>query len=338
MYASVMCQVVENLPYLPEPNWGLCPRRALETVVDKAKQTLHVNFLVGCEVEFEIMKASEEGGFVPYSRGMGNYQVTSYRDPCFVHIEEAVETLLDAGVKIEAFHGEGLRGQYEIALGPLPPVQAVDQLLMVHDTLKHIFARHGLVATMSPRPVPLRRQSSGQHTHISINPPRNEESFLASMLNRLPQLCAFGLPYGLSYERVKPVFAGNIVSWGTEDRNVPIRKIKAGHWEVRCIDATANMYLTLAALLSAGMIGCVKREPLLLKDTGINTQCDETGGEMLPQSIDEALNRLEMTFEELEATMESKIIRHYLRVKKRDASLFQDMGSQAARDLMTEIF
>ncbi|KAL7907063.1 hypothetical protein GGI35DRAFT_457594 [Trichoderma velutinum] len=338
LYASVMCQVIQHVPSLPQPNWDLCPRRALETVVEKAKQTLHTGFLVGLEVEFEIMKATEGGGFVPYSTSLGNCVVSAYRDPCFAYIEEAIEAMLDAGVKIDAFQSEGRRGQYEIALGPLPPVQAVDQLILVQDTLKHIFARHGLVATMSPRPLPSRRQSSGQHAHISINPPHNEESFLAGMLHRLPQLCAFGLPYEISYERVKPVFAGNIVAWGTEDRTVPIRKVKAGHWEFRSLDATANMYLALAAILSAGMIGCVKKEPLLLKDSGIEVQADNKCGEMLPQSIDEALDRLDTTFEELEAMMESKIIRHYLEVKRYEASLVRDMGSQAARDLLIELF
>ncbi|KAK4076964.1 uncharacterized protein Triagg1_3931 [Trichoderma aggressivum f. europaeum] len=338
LYASVMCQVVKHVPYLPQPNWDLCPRRALEAVVEKAKRTLHVDFLVGFEVEFEIMKATDEGGYIPYAKSLGNFVVSSYRDPCFAYIEEAVVALMDAGAKIDAFQSEGKRGQYEITLGPLHPVQAVDQLILVHDTLKHIFARHGLVATMSPRPLPSRRQSSGQHAHISINPPHDEESFLAGMLQRLPQLCAFGLPYEISYERVKPVFAGNMVSWGTEDRTVPIRKVKAGHWEFRSLDATANMYLALAAILSAGMIGCVKKEPLLLKDSGINTEADGKFGEMLPQSIDEALGRLEMTFEELEVMMESKIIRHYLQVKKYEASLVRDMGTQAARDILIELF
>ncbi|KAL7956818.1 hypothetical protein V8C34DRAFT_325829 [Trichoderma compactum] len=300
LYASVMCQVVQHVPYLPQPNWDLCPTRALETVMEKAKQTLHVDLLVGLEVEFEIMKATDEGGGI---------------------------VVMDAGVKIDAFQSEGNRGQYEIALGPLPPAQAVDQSILVQDTLKHIFARHGLVATMSSRPLP------------SINPPHREESFLAGMLQRLPQLCAFGLPYEISYERVKPVFAGNnMVSWGTEDRTVPIRKVKAGHWEYRSLDATANTYLALAAILSAGMIGCVNKEPLLLKDSGIDTEADNKCGEMLPQSIDEALNRLEETFEELEAMMESKIIRHYLQVKKYEASLVRNMGTQAARDLLIELF
>lgn len=338
MYASVMCQVIEHLPHLTEPNKNLCPRRALETVVEKVSQSLQAVFLVGFEVEFEIMKAVEKGGFVPYSTGLGSFAVSALRDSCFVHVEEAVEALLDAGVKIDAFQGEGRRGQYEIALGELPPVQAVDQLVLVHDTLKQVFARHGLVATMSPRPVASRRQSSGQHAHISINPPHNEESFLAGILHRLPQLCAFCLPYEISYERVQPRFAGSTVAWGTEDRSVPIRKIKAGHWEVRCIDATANMYLALAAILSAGMIGCVKKEPLLLQDTGKYPQADLDCGEMLPQSIDEALNRLDTTFEELEAMMESKIIRHYLYVKKEESSLIRDMGSQAARELIVEVF
>ncbi len=123
------------------------------------------------------------------------------------------ETLLASGVKIDAFQTEGRRGQYELTLGCLPPLAAVDQLILVHDTLKRIFGRHGLMATMSPRPVQSRRQSTGQHTHLSINPPEMEDHFLAGLLRRLPEMCAFCLPYQISYERVQPYLAGDLVAW-----------------------------------------------------------------------------------------------------------------------------
>ncbi|PWI65251.1 hypothetical protein PCL_07301 [Purpureocillium lilacinum] len=338
LYASVMCSVAEQTPWTPGSNMNLCPRRALEEVVRKATEALQVNFLVGFEVEFEIMKATSDGNFVPYSVGLGNFAVSGLRDPCYVYVEEVVQSLLQAGVKIEAFHTEGRRGQYEIALGPLPPIQAVDQLVIVHDTIKHLFARQGLLATMSPRPVALRRQSTGQHTHISINPPGREESFLAGILLRLPQLCAFCLPYELSYERIQPCFAGTVVAWGTENPWVPVRKIQAGHWEIRCVDATANMYLALAAILSAGMLGCLNREPLLWQDTSFEGQAIPSSGTSMPRTINEALALLEKSSQELEEVMGSEAIRHYLRVKKAEASELRDMGSQEARKLLVELF
>ncbi|KAL3952762.1 hypothetical protein ACCO45_012705 [Purpureocillium lilacinum] len=336
-YASVMCRVFEQTPWKPGPNASLCPRQGLANVIKKATEALQVDFLVGFEVEFEIMKPTADGDHVPCSAGLGNFAVSGLRDPCYVHVEEAIQTLLQAGVKIEAFQSEGRRGQYEIALGPLPPVRAVDQLVLVHDTIKHIFTRQGLVATMSPRPVALRRQSTGQHTHISISPPEKEELFLAGILLRLPQLCALCLPYELSYERIQPCFAGTVVAWGTENPWVPVRKIHAGHWEIRCVDATANMYLSLAAVLSAGILGCLNEEALQWPDTSFDVQAIPSNGTTMPRTLHNALALLQENSQELEDMMCSQVITHYLRVKKAEASHLRKMGPQETRKLLVEL-
>lgn len=338
LYANVMCQVVEYAPARPGPNWNFCPRRALETVVKKAAEAFQIHFLVGFEVEFEVMKANADGNLVPYSTGYGRFCVGGLRDPCWEYVEEAAFALMEAGVEIDALQTEGRRGQYEFSLGCLPPLAAVDQLILVHDTLKRIFNSHGLVVTMSPRPVQSRRQSTGQHTHISINPPNLEDHFLAGLLQRLPQLCAFCLPYPISYERVQPYLAGHLVGWGTENRVVPIRKIRAGHWEIRCVDATANMYLTLAALFAAGLQGCIKKEPLLWPDTGIAEDPWPKKAESLPCNLDAALDRLEGKHQELESLMGATVIQHYLRVKRVEAAKLREMNTEEVRQLMNELF
>lgn len=86
------------------------------------------------------------------------------------------------------------------------------------------------------------------------------------------------------------------MSWGTEIRDVPIRKIKAGHWEVRCADGTANMYLGLASILGAGLLGVHDSLELTMKDVqqslGKTTAAErrEMGiTEKLPLSLKEAL-------------------------------------------------
>jgi glutamine synthetase len=56
----------------------------------------------------------------------------------------------------------------------------------------------------------------------------------------LPALCAFSMPNFDSYHRLRG-FRGTVgtwVGWGTEDKNVAIRKIseRTGYWEIRCAD------------------------------------------------------------------------------------------------------
>ncbi|PHH88173.1 hypothetical protein CDD83_7880 [Cordyceps sp. RAO-2017] len=299
-----------------------------------------LDLLVGFEVEFEVFRADAGGRLVPHSAGLGTSACAGLRDPSFAQVEEAMQALLEAGVGLEVVHAEGARGQYEFVLGPRPPLEAVDELVLVQDTLKRVFGRHGLVATMFPRPLPARFQSNGQHTHLSIGRPELEQRFLAGLLARLPGLCAVCMPFDLSYERARPRLAGDVVAWGTEDRSVPVRRIKPGHWEIRPVDATANMYLALAALLSAGLAGCVNDEPLLLPDTAAEPDPDAPAarGPPLPTSLDEALDRLAEIAPELEAIMQSRVLQNFLGLKRAEAFKLRAMGDDEARCFLTQLF
>lgn len=55
-----------------------------------------------------------------------------------------VDELMAAGVRVQGFRSEGNLGQYEIALGPLPPMQAVDELLLTSNIIKSTVARHNV--------------------------------------------------------------------------------------------------------------------------------------------------------------------------------------------------
>jgi len=109
------------------------------------------------------------------------------------------------------------------------------------------------------------------HAHISLNSrtltdadlQSAQMSFMASVLQHLPALCAFTMPQAVSYQRVADDAwtGGTWVAWGTQNREVPLRRVPvigkgAGdRWEVRCLDGMANMYLALGAILGAGRAG-----------------------------------------------------------------------------------
>lgn len=120
-YATVMCSVIVRTPMDPTLCQSLCPRKALVDVVNEAAGRFGIHFLVGLEVEFEVMKISD-GNMVPMSSSFGRYAIDGLMDPCYQYVEEAVQELLDAGVSIQTIQSEGARGQYELSLGPLPPM------------------------------------------------------------------------------------------------------------------------------------------------------------------------------------------------------------------------
>ncbi len=319
----------------------LCPRQALQRMLGQARDAYDLDFLVGFEVEFLIVKRdAETKKLAPHSRGLGHFAVSGLRDDSFQQVAECIHILRDQGVLFDDFHTEGCRGQYEIALSPLPPMQAIDQLVLVHDTLKNVFSRHGCTVTMSPKPVASDWDVNGQHMHVSLEParPEIEEHFLAGILGRLPSLCAFWLPQDMSYERMRPYLAGDAVCWGTQCRLAPIRKIKSSHWEFRCIDATANMYAGLAALLAAGLLGIEGKEPLTWPDLGALESEPKVLGDALPRSLDASLHHLDFNSSGLDTMLGRVMVDHYLQMKRYENTRIKEMDLEVVRELFAEIF
>ncbi|KAJ6785665.1 hypothetical protein PWT90_00958 [Aphanocladium album] len=339
--ATVMCGL-EHLPPGLAANNDRCPRHALERVMAQAHSLFGLDLLIGFEVEFVILNEASRQG---YCQALGHHAVAGLRDPAYKHIKECVKHLTAQGVAIHNIHTEGVRGQYEITLGPLPPMQAVDQVLFVQDCIKEVFASHGYQATMSPKPFGGDLElATGQHFHISVhgkNATSIEESFLAGILNVLPGLCGICMPRQISYLRLGQYLAGDAVGWGTESRLVPVRKIQSCHWEMRCVDATANMYLAVASVIAAGLRGVNDQHPLTWPDLATHKVADGPLGslhEKLPEGILEALGSLEGTEYRLAPFLGRGILNHYLEVRQFEAEQMEDMELTEQLDLLNDIF
>lgn len=96
-----------------------------------ARDAWEMEFLIGSEVEFLVVKnCNTTKKLIPHSKGAGHFAVSGLRDETFQYVAHCVHILRDQGVLFDDFHTEGGRGQYVIALSPLPPNQAVDQLVL----------------------------------------------------------------------------------------------------------------------------------------------------------------------------------------------------------------
>lgn len=87
-----------------------------------------------------------------------------------------------------------------------------------------------------------------------------ERAFLQTLLAHLPALCALILPTYASYARVVDGIwsGGTYACWGTDNKDAPVRlcgPAGAHHFELKCVDATANPYLVLASVIAAGLEG-----------------------------------------------------------------------------------
>lgn len=98
-----------------------------------------------------------------------------------------------------------------------------------------------------------------------------QRSFLQSLLEHLPSLAAITLPTPLSYMRVQDGIrsGGTYACWGHDNRESLVRvagSLGNRRFEVRSVDGTASPYLTLAALLGAGMRGIYEGKELVIEE------------------------------------------------------------------------
>jgi len=220
-------------------------------------------------------------------------------------IEEIVDALSEMGIDIPQFHTESAPTQWEFPLPPSNPIKAVDCLYKARETICNIAKKHGLKATFYPRPYHT-APGSAMHAHFSINGPneivsKHSDSFLAGILAHLPSIMAFSLALEESYARVKTgIWSGSEwVTCGTQNREAPLRKCGSGHWELKTVDGTGNMYLSMAALLAAGIDGLRSNAELKQKDTLVDavTLSDEERRQhgittRLPNTLEKSLEAL----------------------------------------------
>jgi len=248
-------------------------------------------------------------------------------------LAEIVTSLSDMGIEVQQFHSESGQGQYEFVLAPQPPLLAVDSLIQARQVISQIAALHDLRATLYPEP--FSGIGTAAHVHISLDPPDQDlQFFVGGVLNHLPAICAFAMPEEVSYERVvdNSWTGGRWIAWGTQNREVPLRRVTHGRWEIRCLDGLANMYFALAAVLAAGSLAL--KSPLQdypQKDVPYNpSQLDEAGKasygivQKLPASLTEAMNALAADVP-LAGAMAEGLVKNFLAMKESEQRMLGEM-------------
>jgi glutamine synthetase len=334
--ASVMCYVSEGIGNM---GFRRCPRTILRNV---AKSGEDLGIKVGFELEFRCFNPD---GTSPEDCIASGSNSAAMRNLCWPIIEEIVKCLELSGIPVHQFHPEGTKGMFEISTGPLPIVRAVDDWIYTREAIKSMFFKHNVIATLHPSPT-TEHHGIGAHFHVSIAASEaTGDAFLAGILSRLPALCALSLPLETSYRRVNDFKSesGAWVAWGTQNRDVPIRKIEPGRWEVRCCDGAANMYLALAAFMAAGIHGAKAGSPLVWKDC---FGCPSSESEVwrtahgivkkLPMNLTESLQAMkESNWKEL--GMEDAATT-YVKIKERELITLPKLSEEDRRHIMIRNF
>ncbi|KAK5072904.1 hypothetical protein LTS08_007117 [Lithohypha guttulata] len=326
--ATVLCRFCNS----DESSFDLDAR----SVCQKAIESLNVagtDLRCGFELEFTLLGAQSgrTKDVSPFDRQWSSARALT--QPAVKFLKDVVQALDHSGIQVLQFHAEYGPGQYEVSTAPLPALDALDSYVVSKETVYSIAEQHNLRASFHPKPI-ADAPGSGAHVHFSISEKLKEEAAIAGILFHLSSICAFSLPTEVSYARVEDSgwAGGRWKAWGSENREVPLRKIAPGHWEFRVIDGTANMYLVLGAIALAAEDGISKNMSLSLRDCSYdpalltNDQRRELGiTERLPQSLSESLRSLELDTE-LRQGLFKPIVDNFLSSKRAEMDLLKKQG------------
>ena len=284
-YASV----ITNSYMLDGSRCRLDPRAILKDQEDRARK-LGYDPLFALEYEFgvfiadhDLMRAGRYRELKPWGHSYVNYDLVrggDYQD----FVAQFIERLASIGIGVASFVTEYGYGMYEFALTPKTPLEAADDAVRAKLHLREFCAERGLVATFMTRFQPPGKESAcGGHHHQSLwqggknafaaGPNKLTDlaqHYLAGMLKHLPDTHLLFRPTINSYRRFdRGAWSPEDASWGFENRTAAVRAIttptpEAARFEHRVPGADINPYLTVAAMLAAGLNGIegkLKLEP-----------------------------------------------------------------------------
>jgi glutamine synthetase len=238
---------------------------------------------------------------------------------------------------------------------------AADQQIAFRETVRAIALQHNLKASFLPK-IFADKAGSGCHLHLSLwqdgqNLLPNLEAdggtsevarrFIAGILHHLPALMALTTPSTNSYRRIRPHYwSGAFRCWGMDNREAAVRvpsnpeEISPTHFELKTLDASANPYLALGAVIAAGLDGvrhCLELGESVAVDPGRMSESERTtqGIELLPTNLGESIEQLSGDKVLLDA-LGPELAQAYLAVRKAEWEAMKDLELEEEVKLLLE--
>ncbi|KAF2001022.1 developmental protein-like protein fluG [Amniculicola lignicola CBS 123094] len=324
-----------------------CPRANLEVLINDLQFNHGITLLCGFEIEVTFLSRNPSSKDILYTPLTKNHAWGSLTTEDWLQLPflaEIVTSLDGMGIEVQQFHSEAGPGQYEFVLPPQAPLPAIDTLIQARQAVAQIAATHNLRATFHPQPFP--GIGTAAHAHVSLTPPdKDMQFFVGGVLKHLPAICAFSMPEAVSYGRVVDDHwaGGTWLAWGTQNRETPLRRIKNGRWEIRCLDGIANMYLALSSIFAAGLLGLKNgaeefaEKDLLYNPSLLTEEQRALHGvtEKMPLQFEQALSELEKDGE-LREMMADGLVGNFVVMKKSEQEMLLKMPEDERRVWLIE--
>lgn len=317
--------------------WG-DTREILKSVLGRAAQNGYL-CMVGAECEFYLFKTDENGEPTTVPFDNGGYLDVLPLDKGENVRREICLCLEDMGIKPEASHHEQGPGQNEIDFKFSDALNCADNLFTFKQAVKSIAARNGLFASFSPKPL-ADKSGSGLHINLSLSQngqnvfrlgtenSKESESFIAGILQKIPEITAFLNPLPNSYERLGSFEAPKYVTWSHGNRSqlirIPPAQGEKVRMELRSPDPSTNPYLAFALVISAGLYGIENNLPL---PESVNVDLYTADNSItdklvrLPQNMDDAL-KLAKKSEFIKSTLNENLLDKFIQMKTLELEAF----------------
>jgi glutamine synthetase len=266
---------------LDGPAAGVCPRRLLHRVIDRAA-AMGFDAYAALEYEFFMFDETPDSVREKQYRNLrnwtpGNFGYSVLRSTVHADFYEELMDLCERmDIPIESLHTETGPGVLEAAIAVDRIGQAADKGFLFKTFTKALAEQQGLMATFMAK---WSHHCSGQsgHIHLSLadrktgrnvfhdpaaehTMSRTQRHFAAGLQHYMPEFMAMYAQTINSYTRLVPGYWAPLeASLGIENRTTALRVIpgspKAQRIEVRIGSADANPYIALAAALGSGLLG-----------------------------------------------------------------------------------
>ena len=238
-------RVVQMLSGITHPDGTpfLCDTRRLLKKAASEAEKHGVKFTFGTEQEFYLFLLDENGKSTAIPCDDAGYMDIAPEDRGENVRRETCLTLEEMGISTESsFHEEG-PGQNEIDIPFAGALAAADNALTFQRVVKTVAHRNGLAADFSPKPL-ADFPGNGFHINMSLRPTADEADLshmIAGILQHYKELAVFLDPCEAAYDRLKDHSSQLI--------RIPAAIDGCRSAEMRCLDPTANPYLSFALII-----------------------------------------------------------------------------------------
>lgn len=352
-YAPGSAAMLSDLRQVDGSPWAACPRTFLREAVTTLADEGHV-LVAAFEPEFTLGRrepdpAGDLDRLVPADDGLC-YSTVAFNQ-AHDYTMSLIHALENQGLRVEHYHPELGHGQQELSIHHAPALRAADNHMIYRETVRGVATRMSMWASLAPKPL-ADQAGNGTHLHLSLWDPGLRTNafadpadryglsatayhFIGGLLAHLPALTALTCGSVNSFRRLVPKsWASAYACHGMDNREAAVRicsptgrdTAASANLELKPSDSSANPYLSLGAVIHAGLDG-IRRE----LDPGDPVNVDPAtlpGGRIprLPASLDEALDALEAD-DVLTHALGPLRTCAYLAVKRSEARTFATHGA-----------